>query len=359
MEKPASFRAEFKDAIAPRTALLVVGALLIQLLFIWSYVMAFHEPTPHGVQVAVVTSPTDEVHVIDGLNMLTGHPLEASSASSLSTARSQLQDRKVAGIFLPSTVSTTDQLVVLSAASPSAALAVTAVFEKIDRSLHRTVEVDDLLAPLPSDRQSLTSFYLVVGWIVGGYVVASLLGISFGSRPANSRRAVIRVGALILYALASGLLGALLVGPVLHALPSHVGSLWWLGALLVFSVSVFTLALQVAFGTLGIGVTILLFVVLGNPSAGGPYAWSLLPGFWRRIGPWIPNGAGTDAARSLSYLGGAAITRDVLVLVVYALLGLLVTFLIVGITRRSLVRLPGDSRDLVEPLHPVADEVAS
>jgi hypothetical protein len=51
-----------------------------------------------------------------------------------------------------------------------------------------------------------------------------------------------------------------------------------------------------AIGIVGIGVAIVLFVVLGNPSAGGAYQLPLLPGFWRTIGDTLPNGAGVLAA---------------------------------------------------------------
>jgi hypothetical protein len=43
------------------------------------------------------------------------------------------------------------------------------------------------------------------------------------------------------------------------------------------------MAFQVFLGTIGVGLTLILFVVLGNPSAGGAYPAPLLPGFWRAI----------------------------------------------------------------------------
>jgi hypothetical protein len=52
---------------------------------------------------------------------------------------------------------------------------------------------------------------------------------------------------------------------------------WWLGALLVFAAAAVTMAFQVLFGILGIGIAILVFVILGNPSAGEPYQSALLP----------------------------------------------------------------------------------
>ncbi len=45
----ANFRRELSEAIAPRTVVLVFGALLLQLGFIASYVGAFHDPEPHRV----------------------------------------------------------------------------------------------------------------------------------------------------------------------------------------------------------------------------------------------------------------------------------------------------------------------
>jgi hypothetical protein len=61
---------------------------------------------------------------------------------------------------------------------------------------------------LAQDFDGLSSFYLVVGWCVGGYLCASILAISTGARPANPRRAVIRLAAMALVAIVGGLGGA-------------------------------------------------------------------------------------------------------------------------------------------------------
>ncbi len=57
---------------------------------------------------------------------------------------------------------------------------------------HRTVRIDDLV-PQPGDYRGRCGFYLVIGWICGGYLVASMLGVVSGARPANARRAAIRL----------------------------------------------------------------------------------------------------------------------------------------------------------------------
>jgi hypothetical protein len=112
---------------------------------------------------------------------------------------------------------------------------------------------------------------------------------------------------------------------VLGVFDGHLLALSALGALLVFAVGAFTMALQVWTGLVGIGLAILLFVVLGNPSAGGAYPAPLLPPFWAGIGPWLPPGAGTDAVRGIVYFGGAGAGSACAVLAAYAVVGLLAT----------------------------------
>jgi len=74
-----------------------------------------------------------------------------------------------------------------------------------------------------------------------------------------------------------------------------------------------------AISIVGIGVAIVLFVVLGNPSAGGAYQLPLLPGFWRTVGDTLPNGAGVDALRSIVHFDGHGTTAHLLTIAAYGL----------------------------------------
>ena len=74
-----------------------------------------------------------------------------------------------------------------------------------------------------------------------------------------------------------------------------------------------------AIGIVGIGVASVLFVVLGNPSAGGAYQLPLLPGFWRTIGDTLPNGAGVDALRSIVHFDGHGTTAHLVTIAAYGL----------------------------------------
>jgi hypothetical protein len=75
---------------------------------------------------------------------------------------------------------------------------------------------------------------------------------------------------------------------------------------------------------------ILVFVILGNPASGGPFARPLLPGLWSTIGGVLPPGACVDLARSALFFDGARIAGPILVLVVWAVLGALLALALGG-----------------------------
>lgn len=341
---PTSFLDEMKDAVTPRAVFLVVGVAIIQVAFIISYVGAFHHPEPHGLPVAVVAPPADVPQLVKALNGIPGHPLEVTAVPSVAAGTRQLLRRDVFGVLVVDPTAAKEQLLEASASGVSASVAVTDVLDVVAARYHRAVVVHDIRPPSAGDRNGLTSFYLVIGWIVGGYLVASILGISTGSRPANARRATLRLGAIAVYALVTGMAGAIVVGPILHALPGPSIQLGLLGALVIFCAGAFAMALLVVAGTIGIGVAIIVFVVLGNPSAGGPYAWQLLPPFWRDIGPWLPSGAGTAAARGIAYFDSTAITANLLVVAAYGVIGIIVVYLVLLDVGHQLIDLPAMAR---------------
>lgn len=317
-------RADFKDAVTPRAFAMVVAVLLLQLGFIVSYVGAFHAPKPHHITVGIVAPAQQTPALIGKLDALHGAPVSARAVDSATTARRQIADGDLSAALVVDTSGTADQLLTASGGGSSVVSAVEAVFAQVEQAQNRTLTTQDIVPLQSGDARGLTGFYLVVGWMVGGYLVASLLGVAGGARPATPRRAAIRLAALVPYAAASGLGGAIIVGPVLHALDGHLLALWGVGTLIVLAAATATTALQVLFGVIGIGVAVLLFVVLGNPSAGGAFQPDLLPPFWRAIGNALPNGAGTDTVRRIVYFDGNAITVHLLVIAAWAVAGIVV-----------------------------------
>ncbi|MFF0725143.1 DUF3533 domain-containing protein [Streptomyces sp. NPDC004134] len=334
-----SFRRQVKDAVTPRSAVLLLGVLALGVLFITSYAGAFHAPKPKDVPVGVVAPAQVRGKVVDGLNGLPGSPLSARAAASRAAAVDRIRDRRLDGALVVAPRGSTDLLLVASGGGQSLSDAVRKVVTAAERAEGRSVRTVDVAPADPQDARGLSSFYLVVGWSVGGYLCAAILAVSYGSRPADQRRAVIRLGVLALHSIALGVLGAVVIGPVLGALPGSVLGLAALGALVVAAAGATTFAFQGMLGILGIGMTVLVIVIAGNPSAGGAYPYPLLPPFWREIGPALIPGAGTWTARSIAYFDGRAVTGPLLVLAAWAVGGAVLTLVFARIHKSDARRL--------------------
>ncbi|MCL8024296.1 DUF3533 domain-containing protein [Nocardioides bruguierae] len=288
--------------LSRRTVLLVLGALVLQLGFVAGYVGAFHDPTPHAVTIEV--AGTGSSQVAEALDGLEGEPLAASTADTAAQAREDVTDGTVTAALVLRPDADSDLLVVASGGGTSLASAVEQVVTAVEADQGRTVTVSDVVPVSDGDARGLSGFYLALGWVVGGYLVASLVGIADGSRARGRRHALVRLAVLVPYALLGGFGGAWVVTDALGVWSGHLLPLGLVGSLTVLAVAAVTLTLQALLGTLGIGAAIALFVILGNPSAGGAYQQPLLPAFFRVLGPWLPNGATTTLVRDTVYFDG-------------------------------------------------------
>ncbi|WP_159766512.1 DUF3533 domain-containing protein [Streptomyces sp. HM190] len=332
-DPPPSLLAELRDAITPHATLLVVGVLALQLLFIASYVGALHHPKLRDAPFGVVAPPAVAEQTVARLERLPGEPLDPRKVADAAAARELILNREIDGALLVDPARTTDTLLVASGGGRSLATALTTLVGTLERSEGRTLRTVDVSPADLGDANGLTSFYLVVGWCVGGYLCASALAVSAGARPTDLRRGAIRLAALAVFSALGGLGGAVIAGPVLGALPGSVAALWGLGTLVVFAVGAATLALQCLFGIAGIGVAVLLVVIAGNPSAGGALPLPLLPPFWAAIGPALPPGAGVWVARSIAYFEGNDVTVALLVLSAWATAGAAITLVMAALRR--------------------------
>ena len=95
--------------------------------------------------------------------------------------------------------------------------------------------------------------------------------------------------------------------------------------------------METLLGVLGIGLTVIVFVILGNPSAGGTYQSPLLPSFWAAIGTVLPNGAGTDALRRVIYFNGHGIHTAMTVLVIWIVSGAVLTLVGSGLRDAGII----------------------
>jgi hypothetical protein len=295
-------------------ALVLLPALVLMLAFAISYVGAFHDPTPHHVPVAVVGPPA----VAAQLDRLPGAPLDARPVSSRPDALSQIDDREVYGAY----EAAANRLFVASAANRATAIALATTFNRIASAQRRpAVQVTDVKPLPPKDPNGTAAFYAMIAWVFGGYIGATLIGLIGTPRSRSRKRGAARIGALAGFGIVAGILSVVILRASFDVFSGHVVALCAIAAMTTFASSAATAGIQAAAGPAGTGLVILVFVILGNPASGGPFARPLLPGLWRTIGGVLPPGACVDLARSALFFDGSRVAGPILVLVAWAVLG--------------------------------------
>jgi hypothetical protein len=258
-------------------ALVLLPALVLMLAFAFSYVGAFHDPTPHSVPLAVVGPPS----VAAQLDRLPGHPLQPRTTTSRQSALSQIDDREVYGAY----EAATNTLFVASAANRATAIALEATFDRVAAAQGRpAVRVTDVKPLPPKDPNGTAAFYAVIAWVFGGYIGATLIALVGSPRSASRARATARIGALAAFAVVAGLLSVIILRASFDVFAGHLLAMCAIAALTIFGSAAATAGIQAAAGPAGTGLVILVFVILGNAASGGPFARPLLPGLWRTIG---------------------------------------------------------------------------
>jgi hypothetical protein len=306
-----------------RPAVVLGGVILFQLLFVSVFAGVLHHPVLHRAPVAVAgRSPLAQVVSSHGVGTvrLVAEPTAGAAQAALSGG--QVNAAVIAG-------PRGESLLIQTAASPGTASVLTKEFSAAAAALKMPLRVRDL-APLPaSDSTGTSLFFLVIAWMLGGYVGATALALVLGGmRSPGLRQVGIRLGLLAGYAVVAGLLGALLIGPAMGVVSGYSLSLAGVGMLLVFAAAAATAGLQAVLGLPGTLIAIIGMVVFGDPTAGTSIATPLLARPWNVIGQGLPPSAGLSAARSVLYLGGTNLTGPLTVLATYAAAG---TMVMVGV----------------------------
>ena len=302
------------------------------MLFMASYVGALHNPdrTPHGLKIAVAGPPRVASQYRQALDSFAGgSAFNVKTESSIAAASTAVLDHDVYAALVPNTSGATT-LIVAEASGPGVAddlaTRLTAAFTARGQKLGV-----DRVAPLPAgDPRGISPFYVGLSWVFAGYLGAIILSALAGAATSMRSIALMRVGALALYALCCALIGTVIADSIFGALTGHFLAMVALGTLIVFAVASITSGLQGLLGLVGTAVALLLFLIASNPSAGGAVITPVLPGFWRTIGPWLPTGAATTLLRNTVYFGAHNITTSLIVLIVYALIGIALTLVAGG-----------------------------
>jgi hypothetical protein len=316
----------------------LAGMLALVFVFVGSNVAANHEPRPHGLPLGIVGPPQAVAAITRQLDRRAPGAFAILAYGSPAAARTAILHRSVYGAFEPGPPPV---LLVADAASSFVAALLQQTFQAAAHAQGRRLTVLDLAPLPPSDSTGATAFSATLSLIIVGILGTSMIYLATKNRPL-----AVRLTALVILAAGAGVLTALVTNVIVGAFPGHFLAVWGVATLFVLAMVMPIAAFQALLGLPGTAVGLLVFVVVGDPAAGGSTAPQLLPNPWRAISQGLPPGAAATAMRDVVYFEGYGATRALLTLGTYAVVGAIAA---VAVTR---LRPPATVATVANVAHP-------
>jgi hypothetical protein len=293
---------------------MMLGLTVVVVAFISSYASALGKPSPRHVPVAV-SAPPAVLGQLDASPQLRVYPVPG-----LAKARSMVEDRTAYGaLLLPRTGPAI--LLVANGGGHAVATMLMQLGQQVGGARGTTLITVDLAPTSPNDPSGTVEFYCIAFLFLGGAIGATVLGRVAG--PVRGLRgALARVGLVVVYAASLSVVVTLFADVALGDLVGHFGFLFLTLWLYVTAVCLAVTGFSALAGPLASLVLILVLIILGNPSSGGPVPRPLLNGFYSGLNPVVPQGAALSALRGVQYFGDRGIDLGLLCLLIWALAGL-------------------------------------
>jgi hypothetical protein len=304
-----------------RVAGITVAALTIGFLFITSILGAYHAPTPHHVQIGIVGPAQVAAPVKAALGQRAPGAFDLVSYQDTEAATRAVETRDVYAAFVlptPGAAQAGAQLIIASGIGASPAQVIRTVFTEAAAAMQTPVNVRDI-APLPSgDPLGVSPYFFCVALYMPSFLFGIML--TFAAARASAASKIVSV---IVFAVLLGIVEIAVADGLTGALTGHATALAGLGMLTALAFAATVAALGRMFGSAGVGLSTLAFLIAGIPSSGGPFGVSFLPEFYRVVGPGLPLTNAASAARNISYFNSHAVAAPLSVLGVWAGGGLL------------------------------------
>jgi hypothetical protein len=330
-----------------RLLIIAAAALVFGMCLAGSLVTAFHQPTPHRLPVAVVAPAALVGRLATELEAQQPAGFQLDSYPKPDAARTAVVDRTDDGAFVVGPQGA--DLLVAGAAGSAPVQLLTQVFTKIAAANGQSLRVTDV-APLPvQNRQGLSAFFMALGVLFSSIAIGA--GTSLAARDASVSA---QAGVLAVFALLIGAGAAGIADGLLGALTGHYLAMAGILALLSLAISAPTAALA-RLAPRATALAGLLFIVLGIPATGGPAALTLfLPEFFRFLNPILPPGVAISTVTNTVYFDGYATSGKVLVLVAWAVIGLIALTLVGALRSRATAAAEDDELQRLADLQPIA-----
>jgi hypothetical protein len=281
----------------PLAAILAIPVVVAVILALFAWPAAKVGPRDLPIGVAGPESIERQLTAQDGR-------FDVHRYASEADARAAIEDREVYGAFVAT--ASGPKVLIASAASSAVAQALT------HAAAESGAPIDDVVAASPAGSALASSLLpLVLAGLLTGALAAAI-----------TTSAAKRAGLVIGGALLAGLAATAVVQGWLDI----VGGDWVANAaglsLIVLAIAALTTGLEALMGKIGILVTALTMVFVGNPFSAVATGPEMLPTPAGAIGQLLPPGAGGNLLRSTGFFDGAGAGEHVAVLAIWALVGL-------------------------------------
>jgi nucleotide-binding universal stress UspA family protein len=307
----------------------IVATAAFAAIFVALTLSAYHAPRPHNLPVGIVGSAAVTSRVEHALDSASPGAFGWRSYSSAASARTGIAQREVDGALVASGPSL--RLLVAEGGGTAPAQALTQAFGVVAAKAGRQLVVTDVVPPLPSDTQALSSFFVLLSVLIPTLAAGSGSALAF-----RRARPALAVGVPVAVAIAMGLVSAAVADGI-----AGLGNY----AAIAGVVALFSLAVAAPTALLAriwpplVLVAVLVFIVFGIPVSGGPANLaSFSPAFLRALDPALPLGVAASVVRNVVYFGGHATALRLWVLAAWALAGVAGLILITTLRHRARVQ---------------------
>ncbi|MDJ1131158.1 carboxypeptidase regulatory-like domain-containing protein [Streptomyces iconiensis] len=308
--------------------------------FLVCYLLPFHNPVPHHVDVAVAGPSAGQLE--HALEQKSPGSFDIHQVADADAARDAVTNRDATAGFVPDAKS--PQLFVAKADGYSLESVLQKTFTSVAQQSGGQLKMQDVAPTAPGDGMGTGLFYLVLACTIPSYVSVMMLlrATTFGRRK--------KVATFVAVGVVESVV-AFFVARGMDVIPNEPLAIP-LVFLMTQAVALTSYGLVPFFKQFFPGVAMGLFVLLSMPSSGGAIPVQMVPGFFRALHPIMPMGNLIEALRGLFYFDSKDIGRPVMVICAWVLAGIALILLGAWKDRRAERK---EAAEAAEPEPPVED----
>ena len=296
-----------------------IGTTLLGMLIIGTFLGALHDPQPHGIPIAMVGPAAGISQVETAIGRQAPGAFDFATYSSAASAQTGILQRHADGALLVSPGH--PQLIIATAGGRFIADAITTAFQGAATATGQSLTIHDI-RPLPAhDLNGISPLFFTLALILPSAVFGIVLSRALGRRQ-RLRGQLAGIAALGAYSVLLAAAATWVVDGLIGALTGAPLALFAIGAFTAFAVSASCAAVS-RWGSLGAGILLALVILpVGLPASGGPFGPNFPPPWFAHLGIGLPPGATMPAVRNIVYFGSQGLGTPLLVLAIWAAVGL-------------------------------------